>query len=91
MCPLASDCQEKRAKTNQSEGGGVGGGETGEDGGEDAKANSLRLPLKPVKFPQSSRELLKEGRETLKNKSVPLGGFRMVSVNRFICSRVLIR
>lgn len=87
MCALASDCQEKRAKTNQR--GGEGG--AGEHSGEDAKANSLRLPLKPVKFPQSSSELLKEGRDTLKNKSVPLGGFRMVSVNRFICSRVLIR
>lgn len=51
----------------------------------------ILLPLKPVKFPQSSRELLKEGREMLKNRSVPLDGFRMVSVNRFICSRVLSR
>lgn len=75
----------KRAKTNQR------GGSTREDGGEDAEPNSLFLPLKPVKFPQSSRELLKEGREVLKNGSVPLDGFRMVSVNRFICSRVLIR
>lgn len=50
---------------------------------------AVHSPL--VKFPQSSRELLKEGREPLKNRSVPLEGFRMVSVNRFICSRVLIR
>ncbi|MEQ2292099.1 hypothetical protein AMECASPLE_019609 [Ameca splendens] len=51
----------------------------------------MHLPLEPVKFPQSSRELLKEGRDSLKNRSVPLDGFRMVSVNKFICSRVLIR
>lgn len=47
--------------------------------------------MKPVKFPQSSSEPLKEGMVLLKNGSVPLDGFRMVSVNRFICSRVLIR
>lgn len=59
--------------------------------GCESKFHTLYSPLKPVKFPQSSRELLKEGRETLKNGSVPLDGFRMLSVNRFICSRVLIR
>lgn len=81
MSSLASDGRLKRAKANQSEGSIR----------EDAEPNILRLPLKPVKFPQSSSELLKEGRELLKNGSVPFCGFRMVSVNRFICSRVFIR
>lgn len=61
-----------------------------ESGGR-GRPNSLHLPLKPVKFPQSSREPLKEGMEVLKNRSVPLDGLWTVSVNRFICSRVLIR
>lgn len=49
------------------------------------------LPLKPEKFPHSSRDALKEGRDALKKDSLPLEGFRMVSVNRFICRRVLRR
>lgn len=48
-------------------------------------------PLKPVKLPQSRKEVLKEGRELLKSKSLLLEGSLMLSVNRFIWSRVLIR
>ena len=48
-------------------------------------------PLKLVKFPQSRKEVLKEGRELLKSRSLLLEGSLMLSVNRFIWSRVLIR